>query len=105
MGTVIGAIATGGVPADARHASLAAWTNPTALLAGFLFVAACGYLAAVYLIGEAARSGDRRLRAYFARRAQAAGIMAGALSLRPSWSCTTPTGCYSTGSPVGHFRW
>ena len=81
MGTVIGAIATGTVPAVASHASLDAWTSPTALLAGFLFVAACGYLAAVYLTGEAARRGDRRLQAYFTYRAQAAAIAAGALSL------------------------
>ncbi len=81
MGTVIGAIATGGIPADASNAILSAWTSPTALLAGFLFVGACGYLAAVYLVGEAARDGDRRLAAYFARRAQAAGVVAGALSL------------------------
>jgi cytochrome bd ubiquinol oxidase subunit II len=81
MGTVIGAIATGAVPAVASHASLAAWTSPTALLAGFLFVSACGYLAAVYLVGEAARRGDRRLQAYFTYRAQAAAIVAGALSL------------------------
>ena len=81
MGTVIGAIATGAVPATASHASLGAWTSPTALLAGFLFVAACGYLAAVYLAGEAARRGDRHMRAYFTRRARAAGIAAGMLSL------------------------
>ena len=81
MGTVIGAIATGAVPADASHASLAAWTSPTALLAGFLFVAACGYLAAVYLTGEAARRGSRSMQAYFARRAEAAAVVAGGLSL------------------------
>ena len=81
MGTVIGAIAAGAVPAGASHASLAAWTSPTALLAGFLFVAACGYLAAVYLVGEAARRGDTSMQAYFTRRAQAAAIVAGALSL------------------------
>jgi cytochrome bd ubiquinol oxidase subunit II len=81
MGTVVGAIAAGAVPADATQASLAAWTSPTALLAGFLFVAACGYLAAVYLTGEAARRGDARMQAYFTRRAQAAAIVAGALSL------------------------
>jgi cytochrome d ubiquinol oxidase subunit II len=81
MGTVVGAIATGAVPADASHASLAAWTSPTALLAGFLFVAACGYLAAVYLVGEAAHRGQRRMQAYFTHRAQAAAIVAGALSL------------------------
>ncbi|HSZ38982.1 MAG TPA: cytochrome d ubiquinol oxidase subunit II [Trebonia sp.] len=81
MGTVVGAIATGAIPADASSASLSAWTSPTALLAGFLFVAACGYLAAVYLTGEAVRRGDDRMRAYFARRAQAAAVVAGALSL------------------------
>jgi cytochrome d ubiquinol oxidase subunit II len=81
MGTVVGAVAAGAVPADATQASLAAWTSPTALLAGFLFVAACGYLAAVYLVGEAASRGDRGMKAYFARRAQVAAVVAGALSL------------------------
>jgi len=81
MGTVIGAIATGQIPADASHASLPAWTSATSLLTGFVFVGACGYLAAVYLGGEAARRGDGRLQAYFTRRAQAAGILTGALSL------------------------
>ena len=81
MGTVVGAIATGAVPANASHASLAAWTSPTALLTGFLFVAACGYLAAVYLVVEAGRRGDRHMQSYFTRRAQAAAIVAGALSL------------------------
>ena len=81
MGTVTGAIATGSIPADASHASQPAWTSPTSLLTGFLFVGACGYLAAVYLTGEAAGRGDRRLRVYFTRRAQAAAIVTGALSL------------------------
>jgi cytochrome bd ubiquinol oxidase subunit II len=81
MGTVIGAIATGQIPADASHASLPAWTSATSVLTGFTFVGACGYLAAVYLVGEAARRGDGRLQAYFTRRAQAAGIVTGALSL------------------------
>jgi len=81
MGTVVGAIATGAVPANASHASLAAWTSPTALLTGFLFVAACGYLAADYLVVEAGRRGDRPMRAYFTRRAQGAAVAAGGLSL------------------------
>ncbi len=81
MGTVIGAIATGQIPASASHASLSAWTSPTSLLAGALFVGACGYLAAVYLTGEAAGRGDRRLQAYFTRRSQYAAVVAGALSV------------------------
>jgi cytochrome bd ubiquinol oxidase subunit II len=81
MGTVIGAIATGRVPAHATHASLAAWTSATSVLIGFLFVGACGYLAAVYLVGEAARREDGRLERYFTRRGQVAAVVAGALSL------------------------
>jgi cytochrome d ubiquinol oxidase subunit II len=81
MGTVIGAIATGSVPANADRASFTAWTNATSLLAGFLFVTACAYLGAVYLTGEAALRGNLRLRRYFARRGQAAAVAAGALSL------------------------
>ena len=81
MGTVVGAVAAGAIPAQASHASLGAWTNATPLLAGCLFVAACAYLAAVYLTGEAAGRGETGLQAYFCRRAQAAAIVAGALSL------------------------
>ena len=61
MGTVIGAIATGQIPADASHASLAAWTSATSLLTGFLFVGACGYLAAVYLADNPANRIRRQL--------------------------------------------
>ena len=81
MGTVIGAIATGDVSPSATHASLQAWTNGTSLLAGFLFVSACGYLAAVYLTGEASRRGNAQMCAYFGRRAEASAVVAGALSL------------------------
>jgi cytochrome d ubiquinol oxidase subunit II len=81
MGTVVGAIAAGQIPANASHASLSAWTGAMPLLTGFLFVTACGYLAAVYLVGEAGRRGDRTLERYFTRRAQAAGIVTGGLSL------------------------
>ena len=56
MGVVVGAIVSGAVPATGGQASLQAWTSGTALLAGFVFVAACAAnLAAVYLSGEAAR--------------------------------------------------
>ena len=81
MGTVIGAIATGRVPAAATHASQSAWTGTIPLLTGFLFTGACGYLAAVYLTRDAASRNDQRMQAYFSRRAQAAAIVTGALSL------------------------
>ncbi|MDX6390223.1 MAG: cytochrome bd ubiquinol oxidase subunit [Streptosporangiaceae bacterium] len=81
MGTVVGGIAAGQIPAGASHASLSAWTGATSLLTGFLFVGACAYLAAVYLVGEAAGRDDRRLEVYFTRRAQVSGVVTGALSL------------------------
>jgi len=81
MGTVIGAIASGRVPANPAHTDLAVWTGPTSLLIGALFVAVCAYLAAVFLTQEASRRGDHRLRRYFAQRAAIAGTISGALSL------------------------
>jgi cytochrome bd ubiquinol oxidase subunit II len=81
MGTVIGAIATGSISANATHANQSAWTNATSLLIGLLFVTACAYLAAVYLTSEAARRGEARLRRYFARRAQLSSVVAGLLSM------------------------
>jgi len=81
MGTVIGAIASGRVPANPAHTDLMVWTGTTSLLIGALFVAVCAYLAAVYLTQEASRHGDHRLRRYFALRAGIAGTISGALSL------------------------
>lgn len=81
LGTVIGAIAAGQVNVSAAHSQLAAWTGALPLLTGFLFTAACGYLAATYLTAEAGRRDDQRLERYFIRRAQAAAIVTGALSI------------------------
>ena len=55
--------------------------GPLSLLTGALFVAVCAYLAAVFLIGEAARRSDPPLQRYFARRAALAGTVSGVLSL------------------------
>jgi cytochrome d ubiquinol oxidase subunit II len=81
MGTVIGAIASGRVPANPAHTDLAVWTGPTSLLIGALFVAVCAYLAAVFLSQEASRREDDRVKRYFAWRAAIAGLVSGALSL------------------------
>ncbi|HSZ03995.1 MAG TPA: cytochrome d ubiquinol oxidase subunit II [Solirubrobacteraceae bacterium] len=81
MGTVVGAVAAGKVALDAQRTTLATWTSPTSLLIGGLFVAVCGYLAAVFLVGEAIRRDDDRHERYFRRRAALASAAAGALSL------------------------
>src|SRR5262245_9415350 len=80
MGTVVGAVATGQVPVHPAGNVLAAWTSATAILTGFLFVAACAYISAVFLVLEARQRGQRELTSYFARRAIAAGLVTGALA-------------------------
>ena len=80
MGTVVGAVVTGQVPVHPGGNVLAAWTSPTAILTGFLFVAACAYISAVFLVLEARQRGHPDLTRYFARRATAAGMVTGALA-------------------------
>ena len=80
MGTVVGAVATGQVPVHPAGNVLAAWTSPTAILTGFLFVAACAYVSAVFLVLEARQRGHQDLTRYFSLRATAAGVVTGALA-------------------------
>jgi cytochrome bd ubiquinol oxidase subunit II len=80
MGTVVGAVATGQVPVHPAGNVLAAWTSPTAILTGFLFVAACAYISAVYLVLEARQRERQDLMRYFSLRATAAGVLTGALA-------------------------
>jgi cytochrome d ubiquinol oxidase subunit II len=80
LGTVIGAVATGRVPAHPTGDVLSAWTSLTALLTGALFVAACAYISAVFLVLEAKRRGQQDLIRYFLLRATAAGVLTGALA-------------------------
>jgi cytochrome bd ubiquinol oxidase subunit II len=80
LGTVIGAVATGQVPAHPTGAVLSAWTSLTAVLTGALFVAACAYISAVFLVLEAKRRARADLVRYFSTRATGAGVLTGALA-------------------------
>jgi cytochrome d ubiquinol oxidase subunit II len=77
MGAVVGAVASGNVPAGGNGAPFSSWIEPLPLLTGVMFVASGAYLSAVFLIGDARRSGDEELAGYFARRALAAAALAG----------------------------
>jgi cytochrome d ubiquinol oxidase subunit II len=77
MGTVVGAIAAGDVPAGGDGAPFSSWLQPLPLLVGAMFVATGAYLAAVFLIGDARRSGEEEMSRYFARRALIAAAAAG----------------------------
>ena len=80
MGTVVGAIASGRVPAGGGGDLLTSWTGLASIAIGLLMVANCAYLAAVFLVAEARAAGDAELERYFRARALAAGLVAGALT-------------------------
>jgi cytochrome bd ubiquinol oxidase subunit II len=80
LGTVVGAIAAGEVPADGGGDPTASWTKTLPLLTGAMFVGAAAYLAAVFLVRDSGAAGDEDLQRYFARRALAAAVVAGALA-------------------------
>jgi cytochrome bd ubiquinol oxidase subunit II len=81
MGTVVGAVAAGNVPADGNGDAFSSWLAPLPLLTGALFVATGAYLAAIFLIADSRRDGDAEMEGYFARRALLAGLCAGALAV------------------------
>jgi len=80
MGTVVGGVVSGQVPVHPTGNVLAAWTSTTSILTGFLFVAACAYISAVFLVLEARQRGRQELVRYFSVRATAAGMLTGALA-------------------------
>jgi cytochrome d ubiquinol oxidase subunit II len=88
MGTVVGAIAAGNVPAAGEGDPFSSWIAPLPLLVGALFVASGAYLAAIFLTADArdgeaqeAGGGGAGLESYFARRALIAAVVAGALAV------------------------
>jgi cytochrome d ubiquinol oxidase subunit II len=78
MGAVVGAIASGEVPADGNGEAFSSWLTPLSMATGVMFVATGAYLSAVFLVGDARRAGEADLERYFVRRALAAGAVAGA---------------------------
>jgi cytochrome bd ubiquinol oxidase subunit II len=82
LGAAIGGIADGRVPVgNAEGDLITSWLNPVSITIGALAVATSGYLAAVYLAGDATRAGDAELAGAFRRRALVMGVVAGALAV------------------------
>jgi cytochrome d ubiquinol oxidase subunit II len=77
MGTVVGAIASGEVPAGGDGDPTASWTGFLPLVTGALFVAVAAYTAAIFLVRDSGAAGDDDLRDYFARRALIIAVIAG----------------------------
>lgn len=82
LGTVVGAVASGRVPVgNARGDLVSSWLNPSSVAVGVLAVATGAYVAAVYLAGDARRSGLDRVAAAYRTRALVAGVATGTIAL------------------------
>jgi cytochrome bd ubiquinol oxidase subunit II len=80
LGTAVGAVVTGAVPANPGGNVWSAWTSPTAIVTGLLFVATCAYISGIYLVADCDRRGRLDMARYFRRRSLAAGLVAGVLA-------------------------
>src|SRR3954449_10823256 len=65
MGTVVGAIASGNVPAAGDGDPTGSWIGFLPLVTGALFVALTAYTAAVFLVRDSGARGDEQLQDYF----------------------------------------
>ena len=106
MGTVVGAIAAGNVPADGNGDAFSSWLAPLPLLTGALFVASGAYLAAIFLVADARRAGDERdgalLRPPRARRRRWSPAPSPSSGSSP---CTPKPATSTTGSSTRGCRW
>jgi cytochrome bd ubiquinol oxidase subunit II len=80
LGTVVGAVATGAVPANPQGNIFSAWTSLTAIVTGLLFVATCAYISGIYLVADCDRRGRVDMAHYFRRRTFGAGLVTGVLA-------------------------
>jgi cytochrome d ubiquinol oxidase subunit II len=79
LGTVAGAVASGRVPADGRGDRWSSWLNPTSLIGGTIAVGTCAFLAGVFLVADADRSGSQRLVSALRTRTLAVAVVTGAV--------------------------
>lgn len=77
LGTVVGAVASGQVPAEGGGDPTGSWTGVLPLLTGLMFVAVAAYIAAVFLVRDARAAGDEDLQRYFIRRALVMAVIGG----------------------------
>src|SRR4051812_6195106 len=81
MGAIVGAIASGRVPAGGVAGDpWSSWVNPTSILGGVMAVVMAAYLASVYLVWDARRLADDEMVEYFRRRAVIAAVVAGVVA-------------------------
>jgi len=82
LGAALGGVASGRVPVgNMAGDTVTSWLNPTSITIGVLAVVTGAYISAVFLAGDARRTGLPDLEEAFRSRALGAGVVAGAASI------------------------
>lgn len=77
LGTVVGGIASGRVPAIGRGDLWTSWLNPTSVFGGIIAVGTCAFLAGTFLCADAHRSGQHHLAEQLRWRTLVVGVVTG----------------------------
>ncbi len=81
LGAVVGAIASGRVPADGTGDLVDSWVNPTSMIGGVIAVGTCAFLAGSFLTADAARAQKPGLADRLRRHTLGVGSVTGAVVL------------------------
>ena len=81
FGCIVGAVASGRVPADGSGDIWTSWTGPTSIVGGLLAVLTCAFVAATFLTAEAHHRHDARLTEWCRQRALATGLATGVVAV------------------------
>jgi cytochrome bd ubiquinol oxidase subunit II len=79
LGTVVGAIASGRVPAGGYGDPIGSWINPTSVVGGCIAVTICSFLAGVFLTADGARAGYPELVERLRKRTLVIAVVAGVI--------------------------
>jgi cytochrome d ubiquinol oxidase subunit II len=81
LGSVVGAIASGRVPASGGGGLFASWLTPTSLLGATIAVGTCAFLAGTFLAADAQRARNCGLADRLRRRTLVVGVLTGVIVL------------------------
>jgi len=81
FGMIVGAIASGRVPAEDTGDLWRSWTGPTSWIGGVLAMLTCAFLAATYLAADADRAGDGDLARSVGAKALWSGVVTGVAAI------------------------
>jgi cytochrome d ubiquinol oxidase subunit II len=81
LGTAVGSVASGRVPAGGHGDPWSSWLNVTSIAGGIVAVGACAFLAGVFLTADAERSGHTPLAEHLRTRTLIMGVVTGAVVL------------------------